>query len=278
MSTPINTSVHAETLEHSLHAEWPHILSTQGTSISGMHIFGFDITTTVFSTWIFMGILFIFVFILYLAIKTEKLPRIRTFGLDIVHRLDDFVNTTIGSKENGRIFFSIIAGLFVYIFLGNISGLVFDWLNLVVPSFHDYLRSFNSDFNTTIVMGVLMILLVQITSMVKKWFFTHWKHYVFNFSGENTTEKIINVPIGWIHFVSDFAKAFSLAVRLFANIFAGVTLIAVMAYIGGKIPLLWGLFVLPFWFYELFVAAIQAYVFCMLSLVYLNDALTVEEH
>lgn len=115
-----------------------------------------------------MGILFIFVFILYLAIKTEKLPRIRTFGLDIVHRLDDFVNTTIGSKENGRIFFSIIAGLFVYIFLGNISGLVFDWLNLVVPSFHDYLRSFNSDFNTTIVMGVLMILLVQITSMVKK--------------------------------------------------------------------------------------------------------------
>ncbi len=74
------------------------------------------------------------------------------------------------------------------------------------------------------------------------------------------------------------AKAFSLSIRLFANIFVGVTLIAVMSYIGGMIPLFGGFLVLPFWFYELFVAALQAFIFCMLSLVYLGDSFNSEKH
>ena len=115
-----------------------------------------------------MGMLFLFVLVLYIAIHTEKLPRIRTFGLDIVKRLDDFVNGSIGSKKAGRIFFPLVAGLFIYILAGNVIGLTFDWLNLVVPSLHSYLRPFNSDFNTTLVMAVLMIVVVQITALARK--------------------------------------------------------------------------------------------------------------
>ena len=250
----------------------PHILATKGDIIEGMSFFGLPVTTTTFSTWLFMGVLILVVALFFVAIKTDRLPRVRTLGLDLISRLDGFITDTIGSKKNGRFFFPLVGGFFVFILLGNIFGLILDWITLVVPSLHAYLRPFNSDINTTVVMGATIILVAQVTSMVNKGFFTHWRHYFFNFSGHNIIERIINVPVGWIHLFSEFSRVVSLSVRLFANIFAGAVLIAVMAYIGTMIPYMGGLVVLPFWFYELLVAFLQAFIFSILSLVYFQEA------
>lgn len=93
---------------------------------------------------------------------------------------------------------------------------------------------------------------------------------------------MINVPIGWLHFVGEFTRVLSLSVRLFANIFAGVILIGVMAYVGTLIPGagigLGGIIVVPFWFFELFVAFLQAYIFLNLSALYLKESITHEAH
>lgn len=117
------------------------------------------------------------------------------------------------------------------------------------------------------------------TSMIKKGFFTHWGHYFFNFSGNTLIEKIINVPVGWIHLISEGSRVLSLSVRLFANIFAGVALIAVMSYLGSILPGggIGGIITLPFWFYELLVAFLQAFIFTILSLIYLQEAVTTHE-
>jgi len=192
----------------------PHIPGTQGEVVDGLSVFGLPVTTTVLSTWMFMLVLFAVVAILYMAIKTDRLPRVRTMGLDLIKRLDDFVNDTIGSRKDGRIFFPLVAGFFVFIFLGNVFGLILDWINLIVPSMHAYFRPFNSDLNTTLVMAVTIIVIAQTTGMIRKGFFTHWKHYFFNFSGSNIIEKIINVPVGWIHFFSEVSRVVSLSVRL----------------------------------------------------------------
>ena len=145
---------------------------------------------------------------------------------------------------------------------------------------HAYLRPINSDLNTTLVLAVTTIVVAQITGMVHKGIFSHFAHYLFNFSGSSLVEKIINVPVGWIHFLGEFTRVISLSVRLFANIFAGVALIGVMAYLGTLIPVgpIGGLLVLPFWFFEILVAFLQAFIFMMLSGVYLKESLTVTEH
>lgn len=227
-----------------------------------------------------MVIVFIIVGFFYIAIRTSKFPKIRTFGLDLIKRIDDFLTNTIGSKRVARQFFPLLAGFFVFILLGNIFGLIFDWINLGFPVMHSYLRPFNSDLNTTLSMAVATILIVQITGIFYKGFFTHFKHYVFNFSGQSIVEKIINVPVGWIHFIGEFTRILSLSVRLFANIFAGVALISVIAYLGSLIPIgpLGGILLLPFWFFELLVAFIQAFIFMTLSAVYFQEATTVEHH
>lgn len=75
-------------------------------------------------------------------------------------------------------------------------------------------------------------------------------------------------------------RMLSLSVRLFANIFAGVAMIGVMVYLGSLIPLgpLGQILTLPIWFFELLVAGIQAFIFTMLSAMYIKEAITHDQH
>jgi ABC-type xylose transport system permease subunit len=57
----------------------PHIPAPKGDIIEGWSIAGMHITNTVFSTWIFMGVLFALVAFMYAAISTSSLPRLRAF-------------------------------------------------------------------------------------------------------------------------------------------------------------------------------------------------------
>lgn len=159
-------------------------------------------------------------------------------------------------------------------------GLIYDWMNMVFPVLHGYLRPINSDLNTTVVLAGTTIIISQMTGIFTKGFFSHFGHYLFNASGHSLVEKIINVPVGWIHFLGEFTRVLSLAVRLFANIFAGVALIGVMAYLGTLVPAgpIGGIIVLPIWFFELLVAFLQAFIFMTLSGVYLKESLTVADH
>lgn len=65
--------------------------------------------------------------------------------------------------------------------------------------------------------------------------------------------------------------------RLFLNVFVGAILISVAVYIGGLIPSLgtgvFQILSLPFWFFELLVAFLQAYIFMVLSTLYLKESL-----
>ena len=81
-----------------------------------------------------------------------------------------------------------------------------------------------------------------------------------------------------IEIISYFTRPISLSVRLFANMMAGHTMLAVFAsfvvglgIIGGWVPfILMGL--------EVLIAFLQAYVFAVLSSIYLHDALHAAEH
>ena len=85
-----------------------------------------------------------------------------------------------------------------------------------------------------------------------------------------------------IELISQLARPFALAVRLFANMTAGHTILAVLFGMALSLPLLIGW--LPFAFtvaisvLEVGIAFIQAYIFTILTCVYLGDAINLHGH
>lgn len=262
-----NTEAHATT-EHS----GPHIPATMGSAVPGLP---YPITTTVVSTWIVMLALFSVVVVLNRSLKKES-SKFKSFGLDVVARLDAFFSGTVGNKETARKFFWLLGTFFVFIFFANLVGLLLDWTILVAPAAAEYIRPVNSDLNTTLVMGLTAVLVAQATGIYTKGFKGHFGHYLFNFSGHSPAEKVVNVFVGWLHFVGEFVRVGSLSMRLFLNIFVGAILISVAVYVGSLIPSMgtgaFRFIVLPFWFFELLVAFLQAYIFATLSGLYLKEA------
>ena len=234
MSTSeVTTSVTHTAAEHA----GPHIPAAKGDFIHDWAIGGIHITNTVFSTWLFMGFLAILIAVLYMAITTDRLPRIRAFGLDIVSRILAYATGLIGDRGMAHRYMWLLGGLIVVIFLGNLFGLILDWLVLVSAGnwLGVYLRPIYSDLSTTLVFSTTVILVAQITAFYMKGPLTHLGHYLFNYHGDTTAEKIVSVFVGWLHFAGEFIRIGSLSMRLFLNIFVGAILISVMIYVGGLI-------------------------------------------
>lgn len=262
----------------------PHIPSSKGEVIPGFTIAGFPITNTIFSTWIFMAVFFVLIAVFYTAIRTKAMPRIRTLGLDIVNRLFAYATSLLGSAHIARRYMWLLGGIMVIIFSGNIFWLILDWFVLISANnwLAAYLRPIYSDLSTTLVFSTAVILVAQITAFAMKWPLNHLGHYFFNYHGDSTAEKIVSVFVGWLHFVGEFIRIGSLSMRLFLNIFVGAILISVVVYVGAQIPSFhtgaFSILALPFWFFELLVAFLQAYIFMTLSSLYIREAIPEKSH
>lgn len=168
----------------------------------------------------------------------------------------NLVRETVGSK--GRKFFPVILTLFMFILVGNTLGLF------------PYSFTFTSHIIVTFGMAIVVFVLVTILGFVR-----HGVHFLTFFVPPGAPAALwpLLIPIEIISYLS---RPISLSVRLFANMLAGHTLLKVFA---GFIAAL-GIFgVLPFAFVvaltglELLIAALQAYVFAILTCLYINDAL-----
>jgi F-type H+-transporting ATPase subunit a len=125
-----------------------------------------------------------------------------------------------------------------------------------------YVRAAATDLNLTIGLALLVVL---------------WSHVIgFRRLGPKyarrfalpviTGMSIIDLFVGVLEFISEFAKIISLSFRLFGNIFAGQVLLFVMAFLVSF------LLPLPFMGLELFVGFMQAFVFAILTFIYFEQA------
>ncbi len=265
-------------------ATGPHIPAPKWTEIGDWMVGNIHITNTVFSTWIFMGIIFSLIALFYVAIRTDRFPKTKAFGLDITSRMLVNITGLLWSQKQAENYMWLLWGIMFVVFAGNIFGLIVDWF--VIVSKHEwlghYLRPIYSDFSTTLVLGLTVVLVAQITAFYLKGPVKHLKHYLFHFEWATMTEKVVNVFVGWLHFMGEFIRVGSLSIRLFLNIFVGAILISVAIYIGTLIPSLntgvWQFLSLPFWFFELLVAFLQAYIFMTLSSMYIQESFPDDSH
>lgn len=265
---PDNDLVLHEEVGHS----GPHIVSMKSDYI----IDGLPITATVFTTLLFLWLVFAFCIRAKWLVE-ETRWKMRT---GVVSFIDIFYNFMVdafdGDKKYAKMYFPLIAWFFVIILFGNLFGLVIDWFWTFIPSVHYYLRPIHSDLATTVPLAITAVVYSLYIAGKSNWFWNTAKGYLFNWSGNSIAEKCVNVFVGWLHLVWIPSTMASLSLRLFGNIFAGIILISVLWFLGGMATS-WAfgigvLMTIPFWFFELFVAFVQAAVFSMLMIALFKQA------
>ena len=168
----------------------------------------------------------------------------------------NLIRDTIGS--GGRRYFPLVFTLFMFILFGNMLGML------------PYGFTFTSHIIVTFAMAAAVFIGVTILGFVK-----HGMHFFSFFVPPGVSIALwpLLIPIEIISYLS---RPISLSVRLFANMLAGHTLLKVFA---GFVPALGAVGVLPLAFVaalsglEIVIAFLQAYVFAILTCLYINDAL-----
>lgn len=169
---------------------------------------------------------------------------------------------TIGPE--GKRFFPIVFTLFFFILFGNLLG--------VFPLFF----TFTSHIAVTLALSLFVFILVTVVALR-----LHGLHFFSYFVPAGVPKLLIPLMV-LIEFISYLSRIISLSVRLFANMMAGHVMLEVF---GSFIVMLGGLGLLGFFpagmslavntlliGFELLVATLQAYVFAVLTCIYLHDA------
>ncbi len=130
-------------------------------------------------------------------------------------------------------------------------------------AFHPFLRSGSADLNLTLALALISFVVTEFWGFSRLGF-GYLKKF-FNFKGG-----AIGFFVGLIELISEFARIISFTFRLFGNIFAGEVVLLVMAFL---FPFVLSL---PFYGLEVFVGFIQAFVFAMLTMAFID--LAAESH
>jgi len=207
-----------------------------------------------------MMVITITVIILLMMVGTRKRAMVPGRWQSLAELCYEFVanliRDTVGNE--GRKYFPFIFSLFMFILIGNMLGMV------------PYSFTFTSHIAVTFAMAMVVFIGVTILGFAKHGikFFTFFVP-----PGVPVWMWPLMIPIEIISYLS---RPVSLAMRLFANMLAGHTLLKVFA---GFVPALGAAGVLPLAFVgaltglELLIAFLQAYVFAILTCLYINDAL-----
>jgi len=213
----------------------------------------------------------------------------------LIEGLYDIIEGIVGKHMVARVF-PLLATIFIYILTANYFGLLpgVGTVGFGVKSgplaltevTNPLLRAASADLNMTLaIAGLFMVLWLY-------WTFTvtgpiqFIKHTFGPKGGLTGFLRAVLIPIfffvGIIEVISIAFRLVSLSMRLYGNIFAGENLLHAMSTLGDKLPLPIAylssiLLPLPFYFLELLVGLIQAFVFMLLCAVYIQLSTTHDE-
>jgi len=135
---------------------------------------------------------------------------------------------------------------------------------ILVPFF----RGISLDLNFTFALAIISVVMIQVVGFRAQGF-----GYIGKFFNVRTMFKTpffgaMDFLVGLLELISELSKILSFAFRLFFNMFAGIILVAVVAFLIGKITIVSSMLYL----FEFFVGIIQAFVFGMLTMVFMAMA------
>jgi len=233
-----------------------------------LHIAGYDVS---FTNQSLLMVIVVAAAALFLTLTVKPGRLVPTRGQSMAEMSYEFVANMIHSStgEDGLKFFPFVFTLFMFVLFCNFFG-------LIPGSF-----TVTSQIAVTFALAALVVLTVIIVGFAKhglgflKLFVPHAPIYLL----------FLLVPIEVISFLT---RPISLSVRLFANMLAGHTMLQVFAgfviALGAAGGVFTGLAIAPMLLIvailllEFLVAFLQAYVFAILTCIYLNEALHLHDH
>lgn len=224
---------------------WPH--HPFEVAVGNIHL-AFNVKTLVM-TWVVMILVAIFA-----IAATRNANMRRPNGVqNVLEAIWEFIRGLVYDnmdKKKGNALLSIVITYFIFILFSNLIGLI--------PT----LSSPTADYNTTMGLALCTFALIFIFGIRYKGL-KYFKHYLEPFP--------FFLPI---IIIEDFAKPVTLTFRLYGNIYGGEVLIAVLlGLLGGWAHVLGGFVASVVWLgFSIFVGFIQAFIFTMLSIAYVSQA------
>lgn len=237
----------------------PHIVIAPETLFE---VNGFPITNSMIYGWICASVLLILFYLGRRAIKVggNKGPsQLLDVGTEFIVGL---LENTLGSRKMAVQYAPIFASMFFFIMLNNWLGLLPGVGPAIEYNGNSLLRAFTADLNATVAMALFGMILVQVLAIKQNGLKGHVKHY-FPLKAINP----LTYLIGAFEIFTEFTRLISLGLRLFLNVAIGEVLISVASYLGGTVAA--PIAALPFTLLEIFVGALQAYIFVVLCAAYL---------
>ncbi len=223
-----------------------------------LNLFGYDISFTNSSLWMMIILALACGFLLLATRNSQLIPSRLQSMAEVVYEFIEKTLTDICGPA-GKPFFPLIFTLFLFILAANLLG-------LLPGSF-----TVTSHLSVTLALAVFVFLLVTIVGFAR-----NGVSYLRMFVPEGVPLLLLPL-ISIIEVVSYLMRPISLSVRLFANMIAGHILLKVFAgfviglgLFGGWAPLI---FMIGFTGFEVLIAVLQAFIFTLLTCIYLNDAL-----
>ncbi len=222
-----------------------------------------DITKHVINMWLAAGILLIVV-----GLATRKRALIPKGGYNLLETFVLFIRDEISVKNIGHhanLYTPYLCSAFFFILSMNLTGL------LPIPKIGGFpgVSTATGNVSVTVVLALFTFVLTQVAGMRAQGVIGYWKHLV-----PSGVPGALWPLMFVIEFFGLFTKPFALTVRLFANMVAGhiviFFLIALTLFLSVYVAPVSVAFALGIFMLELFVGLVQAYVFTMLSALFIG--------
>ncbi|HEY2004056.1 MAG TPA: F0F1 ATP synthase subunit A [Candidatus Saccharimonadia bacterium] len=194
-------------------------------------------------------------------VRTKRYDRLTTAVLWAYEYLLDTTTEVLGSRERAQKLAPIAISMFFFIIVNN-------WLE-VLPilgpvTWHgtQLFRGLSADMNFTFALAVITFATAHIWAIRDRGFIGNMKRYV-----HNPLKDPVHAFEGFLEIVAEISRFLALSLRLFGNIFGGEVLLLVISFITVYASVL---ALPPFLLFEIFIGLIQAYIFFMLTIVFVS--------
>jgi F-type H+-transporting ATPase subunit a len=175
--------------------------------------------------------------------------------------LYDTTVEVIGNKKVARKVLPLAVTLMFFFLINNWLGLL-PIVGSITYHGHELLRGAAADLNTTFALAIISMGTAQAWAIKRHGFFGNLGRYF-----SNPIKDPLHAVVGLLEFIAEFTRTIALGLRIFGNVFGGEVLLGVIAFLTSyaapvALPVFYGL--------ELFVGAVQAYVFFMLTIAFIS--------
>jgi F-type H+-transporting ATPase subunit a len=244
--------------------------------LSVLPLFSEHVGTFTLTNYTFFLLIAFTVTVVFFAVATRRISLVPKGIGNVVEAGVSFVRdglcVDILGSENGRKYFPFIGTIFFFVLFNNLIGLVPGAL----PG--------TGTIGVTVTWGVIVFLVYNTIGIKKNGFFRYMKSFV-----PSGTPIFLMPLIFLLEIVSHFLRPITLGIRLYANMYAGHIMLGIFTILvaislehlspGSAVTggLAFAMRIVMHGF-EVFVAVLQAYIFSILTTVYINGALHASEH